>query len=119
MATRPNVSAGRPGGGKATGSSAWGRGRLTLALLGFLLLGIGVISRRTYGTRQGIVIEKLKVQRSSLLGAETQVSDEIREASSRRRLGPIVEQRLNMHVPKPEQLISLPRPIMPTPRGGR
>jgi cell division protein FtsL len=35
---------------------------------------------------------------------------EIRDASSRARLAPIAEQRLNMHVPSPDQVIVLPPP---------
>ena len=37
-------------------------------------------------------------------------SRRIRDASSRARLQPIAEQRLNMHIPKPDQQIFLPRP---------
>jgi hypothetical protein len=117
MATRAGVSGGRTG--KAAGSSGFSRGRLTLVLVGFLLVGIVVVSRRTYGKRQDILVAKLNTQRDLLLNTETQVSADIRDASSLRRLGPIVEQRLNMHVPKPDQQITLPRPTVPTPRGGR
>jgi hypothetical protein len=119
MAARPNVSAGRPGAGKVTGSSGWGRGRLTLVLVGFLLVGIVVVSRRTYGLNEEKRIGVLRSQRDALLNTETQVSDDIRQASSLSRLGPVVEQRLNMHVPKPDQLIRLERPVVATPRGGR
>jgi hypothetical protein len=43
---------------------------------------------------------------------------EIRDASSRAHLAPIAEQRLNMHVPSPDQVIMLPRPRVPS-RGER
>jgi hypothetical protein len=117
MATRASVSGGRSGRG--TPSGGWSRGRIALTLVGFLALGIVVVSRRPYGIRVEKAIDSLKAQRTSLLNTETQVSDDIREASSLRRLGPVVEQRLNMHVPKPDQLIWLERPTVPTPRGGR
>jgi cell division protein FtsL len=36
---------------------------------------------------------------------------EIRDAASRARLAPIAEQRLNMHVPSPDQVIMLSPPM--------
>jgi hypothetical protein len=40
----------------------------------------------------------------------------IREASSRTHLQPIAEQRLNMHIPTPDQQVLLPRPVNKPPR---
>ena len=93
-----------------------GRGVIAILMLGFFAVAIGVISRRTYGSYQGRQLDGLHNRRDSLATARTRLEDAIRQASSRSHLGPIVEERLKMHVPKPERQITLPRP--PRARGG-
>ena len=93
-----------------------GRGRLSrrslvaLLLLGFVLVATGVIARRTYGIAQARVLRDLAGQRQALEAERVRLEGAIREASSRARLAPIAEQRLQMHVPSPEQVIMLPLP---------
>ena len=92
------------------------RGRLSrrsivaLALFGFVLVATGVIARRTYGIDQARSLRELDRRRQALEAERVKLDGEIRDASSRARLAPIAEQRLNMHVPAPEQVIMLPRP---------
>ena len=92
------------------------RGRLSrrsivaLALFGFVLVATGVIARRTYGIDQARSVRELDRRRQALEAERVKLDGEIRDASSRARLAPIAEQRLNMHVPAPEQVIMLPRP---------
>jgi len=92
------------------------RGRLSrgsivaLALFGFVLVATGVIARRTYGIDQARALRELARRRQALEAERVKLDGEIRDASSRSRLAPIAEQRLNMHVPSPEQVIMLPPP---------
>ena len=85
------------------------RSLIALALFGFVLVATGVIARRTYGIGQARVLRDLQRRREALEAERVKLQSEIREASSRERLAPIAEQRLNMHVPSPDQVIMLPR----------
>jgi cell division protein FtsL len=76
----------------------------------------GVIARRTYGIGQARALRDLQRRREALEAERVKLESEIRDASSRARLAPIAEQRLNMHVPSPDQVIMLPRPTPPTRR---
>lgn len=91
------------------------RSRIALGLLGFVLVATGVIARRTYGIGQARVLRDLERRREALDAERVKLESDIRDASSRARLAPIAEQRLNMHVPSPDQVIMLSRPT-PTPR---
>jgi cell division protein FtsL len=83
---------------------------VALALAGFVAVGLGVNYRRYYGRRQQIELSRLTNDRQALVVARARLEQEIRDASSRTHLGPIVEQRLRMYVPPPQQIITLPRP---------
>src|SRR5687768_3118070 len=87
-----------------------GRAKVALALLGFLVVATGVIWRRSYGHTQRQELAELQRRRSQLESKKVQLEGEIRAASSRGRLQPIAEQRLNMHVPADTQVIILSRP---------
>ena len=86
-----------------------GRSLILFALLGFFVVAMGVIARRTFGIGQARQIRDLEERRDALEASRVQLEVEIREASSRARLGPIVEQRLQMYVPADSQVIILPR----------
>lgn len=94
------------------------RSVIALALFGFFLVATGVIARRTYGIDQARGLRELDRKRQALEAERVKLEGEIREASSRARLAPIAEQRLNMHVPSPDQVIML-APGKPTRRGTR
>lgn len=88
-----------------------GRGRqLALVLIGFLLVATGVIWRRSYGIARSRELAELDKRRVQLEARRAQLESEIRDLSSRARLAPIVEQRLQMHVPTDSQVVILPRP---------
>ena len=87
-----------------------GRGRLALALLGFLLVATGVIWRRSYGIARSRDLQELDRRRVQLEARRAQLESEVRDLSSRAKLAPIVERRLQMHVPTDSQVIILPRP---------
>lgn len=86
------------------------RSTVALVLVGFVLVAMGVIARRTYGIDQARALRDLDRRRQALEAERVKLDGEIRDASSRARLAPIAEQRLNMHVPSPDQVIMLPRP---------
>lgn len=85
------------------------RSVIALVLVGFVLVATGVIGRRVVGVRQQREIRRLQQQRDALAAERVRLEGAIRDASSRERLQPIAEQRLNMHIPTPEQQIFLPR----------
>jgi cell division protein FtsL len=90
--------------------SAPSRGRFLAILLGIFVLAMGVIARRTLGISQARAIRQLEERRDAADASRVRLEAEIREASSRARLGPVVEQRLHMYVPADSQVIILPRP---------
>ena len=81
-----------------------------LVLVGFLLVTTGVIWRRSYGIARSRELTELEKRRGQLDARRAQLESEIRDLSSRARLAPIVEQRLQMHVPADSQVVILPRP---------
>lgn len=88
---------------------SFGRSLVLVGLLGFFAVAMGVIARRTFGIGQARQIRDLERRRDALDASRVQLEVEIREASSRARLGPIVQQRLKMYVPADSQVIILPR----------
>ena len=94
------------------GSPARGR-HFLLALVGIFVLAMGVIARRTYGIAQSRSLRDLERQRDALEASRVKLEVEIRDASSRARLGPIAEKRLKMRVPADSQVIILPRTSRP------
>ena len=88
-----------------------GRSRIALALVGFVLVAAGVILRRSYGITEARAMRDLDRRRAQLLAERAQLESDIRDLSSRVRLGAIAEQRLNMHVPHDSQVIILPPPV--------
>jgi len=84
--------------------------RIVALLAGFLLLATGVIARRTFGINQARSLRALERQRDAVDAARVKLETEIRDASSRAKLGPVAERRLNMHVPADSQVIILSRP---------
>lgn len=95
------------------------RASVALVLLGFVLVATGVIARRTYGIDQARAMRDLDRRRQALEAERVRLDGEIRDASSRARLAPIAEQRLDMHVPSPEQVIMLARPEASVGRASR
>jgi len=82
---------------------------LVIGLLGFFAVATGVIARRTFGINQAKELRALSTQRDALEAARVKLEVEIRDASSRTRLGPVAERRLRMYVPADSQVIILRR----------
>ena len=88
---------------------------LVIGLIGFFVVATGVVTRRVFGISQAKALRALQTQRDAAEASRVQLEIEIREASSRARLGPIAERRLNMYVPADSQVIILPREQRPKP----
>jgi cell division protein FtsL len=89
---------------------------IALLLVGFVLVATGVIARRVAGVRQQREITELQRKREALVADRVKLEGAIREASSRAKLQPIAEQRLNMRIPRPDQQVFLnrqPKPAAP------
>jgi cell division protein FtsL len=82
---------------------------VALVLLGFFLLGAGVIWRRAEGHRQALVLRALEDRRTQLEAQRAQLESEIRDLTSRAKLGPVAEGKLHMHVPNDTELVILRR----------
>jgi cell division protein FtsL len=89
-----------------------GRGRpvVALVLVGFVLVATGGIWRRSVGIAQSRELRELDRRRLGLEAQRARLQGEIRDLSSRAKLAPIAEQRLDMHVPDDSQVVILPRP---------
>lgn len=88
---------------------ASGRGRLAFVLVGFLVIALGVILRRTYGLAAATQLRQLDQRRAALVAERLRLEGEVRAAASRSTLQPIAEQRLQMHVPSDSQVIIITR----------
>lgn len=88
-------------------------GTVVLVLVGFLVVATGVIWRRSEGLARAREHQVLERRRDALVAQQRFLETEVREAGSRRRLAPIVEQRLGMQVPTASQLVYLTRPPRP------
>jgi cell division protein FtsL len=93
----------------ATGKRSW----IWLGLAGFLLVAVGVIWRRSIGIAESRQLQELVRQRDALHNERLKLESEIRAASSRARLAPLVERRLGMRLPSANQVIHLTRPSPP------
>ena len=92
------------------------RSLIALALVGFVSVATGVIARRVYGVREQREILRLQHDRDALITERIRLEGVIRNASSRARLQPIAEQRLNMHIPKADQQVIISPPAKPAAR---
>lgn len=86
-----------------------GRNLVALLLAGFVLVALAIVWRRTIGIRQSETLTALDARKVQLEGERVRLESEIREASSRQRLGEVVETRLGMRIPGDTQVVILPR----------
>ncbi len=93
----------------ARGVAPRGRAWVALVLVSFVLVAASVIWRRTAGVEQARELRSLRMQRAQLEARKAQLESDIRRISSRSVLLPIVERRLDMHVPNDSQVVILTR----------
>ena len=86
------------------GSRGTGRLRFVLLLLGFLVIAVGVILRRSFGVAAARELQQLDARRAALVAERLRLEGEVRAAASRATLQPIAEQRLQMRVPADSQI---------------
>lgn len=87
-----------------------GRTLIALILLGFVLVALSVVWRRTIGISKSKQLTELDTRRVELEGERARLESDIRDASTRQRLGAAVEARLGMHIPADNQVVILQRP---------
>lgn len=92
------------------GTRPRGRAWVAIVLLGFVAVASGVIWRRSTGYDAARRIAELDRSRMQLEARKARLEADIRDLSSRLKLGPVVEQRLQMKVAPDSQVIILPRP---------
>jgi cell division protein FtsL len=86
-----------------------GRTLVGILLAGFVLVALAIVWRRTIGIERSEQLAALDSRKAYLQGERVRLESEIRDASSRRVLGEIVEKRLGMRVPADNQVVILPR----------
>lgn len=82
-----------------------GRSVVALTLFGFVLVATSVIWRRSFGHSQTRLVQQLERQRMDLRAQRAELEREIRDAASRDKLTPLVEQRLRLRMPSDSQVI--------------
>ena len=92
-----------------------GRWLVAVALVGFVLVAVGVIWRRSAGYARERELQALDRERVELEARRARLELDIRDLSSRARLAPVAEQRLNMRYPNDSQVVYLSRRGAPTP----
>ena len=84
-----------------------GRTTVALALFGFFIVAMSVIARRSWGRAMQRDLSGIERMRTQLSGEVIKLESDIRSASSRNRLAPLVESTLGMRVPADTQVIDL------------
>ena len=97
----------------ARGVARGGRGIVAILLIGFVLVATGVIWRRGEGIRRARELQTLDEQQRQLRALRGRLERDVRELSTRSRLGAVAESRLGMRVPNDSQVIILQRPPQP------
>lgn len=77
-------------------------------LVGFVLIAAAIMTRRSYGYAEGNNAKALEARYSLLHGERVRLAAAIRDASSRRTLGPVAERSLGMRIPSDTQVVFLP-----------
>jgi cell division protein FtsL len=86
-----------------------GRSLVALVLAAFVLVALSIVWRRTLGIGQSERLAALDGKRNQLEGERARLESDIRDASSRQRLGVVAEGQLGMHIPSDKQVVILPR----------
>jgi hypothetical protein len=87
-----------------------GRAQVALVLIGFFLVASSVIARRSAGAAKAQELLALDQTRATLDAERIKLVNDIRNATTLSRLGPVVSRRLGLHTPADSQVVRLPRP---------
>lgn len=86
-----------------------GRSVILLSLATLVIVGWIVIWRRSYGYTESNVVRVMERRLASLAAERVRLEGDIRDASSRARLGGVAESRLGMRVPADTQVVIIAR----------
>ncbi len=86
-----------------------GRSVILLSLVTLVIVGWIIIWRRSYGYTESTVVRSMERRLASLAAERVKIEGDIRDGSSRARLGGVAEQRLGMRVPADTQVVIMPR----------
>lgn len=86
-----------------------GRTLVVMVLAAFVVVALAIVWRRTIGIGQAERLATLDARRVALESERARLEGEIRDASSRQKLGVAVERGLGMHVPTDKQVVILSR----------
>ncbi len=86
-----------------------GRSVILLSLAALVMVGWLVIWRRSYGYTESTVVRGMERRLASLAAERVKLEGDIRDASSRARLGGVAEKKLGMRVPADTQVVIMPR----------
>ncbi len=94
-------------------SRVGGRGRFVVGavLLGFVCVASGVIWRRSVGYAGARALADLEGKKKALEDRRVRLEAELRDLTSREKLGAVVERNLDMRVPADNSVILVPRPL--------
>lgn len=92
---------------------------MAIGLLAFLVVASGVIARRAAGAAKARELLELDRTRASLESERIKLVNDIRNATSFSRIGPLVSRRLGLRTPADSQVVRLPRPSTGNGDGGR
>ena len=86
-----------------------GRSVILLSLATLVIVGWTIIWRRSYGYTESTVVRVMERNLAALAAERVKLEGDIRDASSRARLGAVAEQKLGMRVPADTQVVIMPR----------
>ncbi len=86
-----------------------GRSVILLSLVTLVMVGWIIIWRRSYGYTESTVVRTMERRLASLASERVKLEGDIRDASSRARLGGVAEMKLGMRVPADTQVVIMPR----------
>jgi hypothetical protein len=86
-----------------------GRSVILLSLATLVITGWTIIWRRSYGYTESTVVREMERRLASLAAERVKIEGDIRDASSRARLGAVAEKKLGMRVPADTQVVIMPR----------
>jgi hypothetical protein len=86
-----------------------GRSVILLSLFTLVVVGWIIIWRRSYGYTESTVVRGMERRLASLAAERVKLEGDIRDASSRARLGGVAETKLGMRVPADTQVVIMPR----------
>jgi hypothetical protein len=90
-----------------------GRHWLMLWLVVFVVVLLAITTRQSAGFRTARHLGELREERTTLEARRAELERQIRVASSRQVLVPLVERRLSLHEPSDSEFTLLPLPPLP------